>query len=137
MQRRTFLQNLLWLTGGLLTGCTKRVGKLNSDERPVTGKITSQGKGLANVVISDGFSVVNTDREGSYQITLTANSEHIFVSIPSGYALPHEKNIARHYKEVQRTDKTEHLFKAIIPKGAQQVKIIATDRFGNRYETIV
>jgi hypothetical protein len=33
-------------------------------------------------------------------------------------------------------NRTEHLFKAIIPKGAQQVKVIATDPFGNRYEAL-
>ena len=31
-------------------------------------------------------------------------------------------------------NRTEHIFKATIPKGAQQVKIIATDRFGVQYE---
>jgi hypothetical protein len=32
--------------------------------------------------------------------------------------------------------KTDHMFKAIIPQGAKEVKIVATDRFGNKYETI-
>ncbi|MEJ7826570.1 MAG: calcineurin-like phosphoesterase family protein [Segetibacter sp.] len=106
MQRRTFLQKLLWIIGGITaaSACTKRSGTLGSDGKLVKGKVTSQGKGLANVILSDGFSVVNTGSDGSYQITLGANSEHIFVSIPSGYAFPHEKNIARHYKEVAGTD---------------------------------
>ncbi len=127
MQRRTFLQNLLWITGGWITGCTKRIGTIGSDGRPVTGKVTSQGKGVANVIISDGFSVVNTDREGSYQITLTANSEHIFVSIPSGFMLPHEKNIARHYKEVQRTDKYDFELTPLSVKDDQHQFMIWAD----------
>jgi hypothetical protein len=30
---------------------------------------------------------------------------------------------------------TEHMFRAIIPKGAKEIKIVATDRFGNKYQT--
>ncbi|MBA4139299.1 MAG: calcineurin-like phosphoesterase C-terminal domain-containing protein [Segetibacter sp.] len=127
MQRRTFLQNLLFITGAWITGCTKRTGALNSHGRLVTGKVTSQGKGLANVIISDGFSVVNTDREGSYKITLTANSEHIFVSIPSGYVLPHEKNIARHYKEVQQGDKFDFELTPLAIKDDQHQFMIWAD----------
>jgi len=127
MQRRTFLQNLLLIIGGITAGCTKRIGTSNSDGKLVTGKVTSQGKGLPNVIISDGFSVVNTNREGSYQITLTANSEHIFVSIPSGYALPHEKNIARHYKEVQRGDRCDFELTPLTLKDDQHQFMIWAD----------
>jgi hypothetical protein len=32
--------------------------------------------------------------------------------------------------------KTKHIFKAPIPDGIRSVKLMATDRFGNRYETM-
>jgi hypothetical protein len=41
-------------------------------------------------------------------LPLSTTSEHVFVSIPSGYAFPHEKNIARHYKVVK--DKSQFDF---------------------------
>src|SRR5688500_4227912 len=100
MQRRSFLQNVLWLTGGLLAGCSKHLNSSKTTGSVVKGKVLSGGKGVADVVLSDGFNVVKTASNGSYELAVNANAEHVFVSIPSGHALPHEKNIARHYKEV-------------------------------------
>lgn len=101
MQRRTFLQNFIWLTGGLLAGCSKRLNLSNTSGKAVKGKVLANGRGIADVVVSDGYSVVKTAADGRYEMALTPRSEHIFVSIPSGYAMPHEKNIARHYKVVE------------------------------------
>ena len=100
MQRRQFIQNFLWLTGGLMVACSKKLNPSTSGGALAKGRITSGGKGLTDVVVSDGFNVVKTARDGSYRLPLSAASEHVFVSIPSGYAFPHEKNIARHYQVV-------------------------------------
>jgi hypothetical protein len=100
MQRRNFLTNLLWITGGFFAGCSKHLSLANSSGGTLKGKVVAKGKGLADVVVSDGFSVVKTAADGSYKLPLTQQSKHVFVSVPSGYAMPHEKNIARHYKEV-------------------------------------
>jgi hypothetical protein len=101
MQRRTFLQNFLWLTGGVLSGCSKRLNISDTKASSIKGVVSANGTGLADVIVSDGFSVVTTAGDGSYTIKLTSHSEHIFVSIPSGYAMPHQKNIAQHYKTVK------------------------------------
>jgi hypothetical protein len=103
MKRRGFIQNLLWITGGLLAGCGKRLSLAKPSGTVVKGIVRSAGKSLADVVVSDGFSVVKTNQDGSYEIPLTTRSEHVFISVPSGYELPHEKYIARHYKVVEGT----------------------------------
>ncbi len=113
MQRRNFLQNLLWITGGLLAGCSKRLSSATEDGALIKGTVSSGGKGLADVVVSDGFSVVKTAANGEYKFQKAGNAEHVFVSIPSGYALPHEKHIARHYKELSSTDNLDFHLEAL------------------------
>jgi len=100
MQRRIFLQNFLLLTGGFLSGCSKRISSSSTRRSTIKGKVLAHGKGVAGVVLSDGYSVVKTSDDGSYTMKLTTQSEHVFLSIPSGYAMPHQKNIAHHYKVV-------------------------------------
>src|SRR5687767_2036831 len=100
MQRRQFIQNFFWLSGGLMVACSKKLNPSTSRGTLAKGRVISGGKGLADVVVSDGINFVNTARDGSYRLPLSAASEHVFVSIPSGYAFPHEKNIARHYQVV-------------------------------------
>ncbi len=54
--------------------------------RNVEGHVrAADGKGLVNVVISDGVSAVLTDVEGHYSLETDADSRFIFLSTPSGY----------------------------------------------------
>ncbi len=105
MQRRTFLQSIFWLTGGLLASCSKPFALARSGSKKIKGKILAQGKGVANVVVSDGFNVVQTNRDGAYELLLSSRSEHVFVSVPSGYAMPHQNHIARHYQVIEESGK--------------------------------
>lgn len=51
----------------------------------VYGRVTCEGRPLADVVISDGVEVVKTDASGVYQMTSQKKFGYVFVSIPSGY----------------------------------------------------
>ncbi|MGN1212367.1 MAG: calcineurin-like phosphoesterase C-terminal domain-containing protein [Candidatus Cryptobacteroides sp.] len=51
----------------------------------VYGRITCDGKGVPDVVVSDGFEVVKTDGEGVYQMTSQKKLKYVFMSVPSGY----------------------------------------------------
>ena len=46
------------------------------------------GKGIANVVVSDGYSVVKTDANGVYQFKASRYAKTVFVSLPSEYEVP-------------------------------------------------
>ena len=106
MLRRKFLNNSFWISTGLL-GCTKSVleasipSKVGGKVPFVRGKVSAGGKGLRDVVVSDGFSVVLTSMDGSYRIELVNDSKHVFVSVPSGYEFLHERNVARQYRSVK------------------------------------
>ena len=43
-----------------------------------------EGNPLEGVVVSDGYSVVASDKKGVYQIVRDPNAKHVFISVPSG-----------------------------------------------------
>lgn len=101
IQRRKFIQQFSWLTGGiLLTKHLTATGRLS--DHTVRGKVTAGGKGISGVVISDGYSVVATDEKGRFEFELHPEAVTVFMSTPSGYAFNTERNIARHYKGVSK-----------------------------------
>lgn len=101
MQRRKFIRNLAWISGGiLLTRCTP-ANVLIADGRTVKGVVSANGKGLKDVMVSDGYSVVTTDKKGRFELVFHADAVALFVSTPSGYAFTNEKGIARHYRLAQ------------------------------------
>src|SRR5687767_11825459 len=101
MDRRKFLQNVAWLTGGLLLIRSKTAKALAMDGRLLTGLVRSRGKGLKDAVVSDGYSVVLTDKRGRYSITAHPDALALFVSTPSGYEFTNENGISRHYHQLQ------------------------------------
>lgn len=47
--------------------------------------VDSNGKPVAGVVVSDGYSVVQTDAKGQYSFVRDSLARYIFISVPSGY----------------------------------------------------
>lgn len=56
---------------------------------PVEGVVTCKGKGLAGVVVTDGFDVVLTDAQGRYELPRNRDARFVYLSTPAGY-LPQE-----------------------------------------------
>ena len=48
----------------------------------------SAGNPIVGVAVSDGFSVVQTDETGLYQIKVTSDTWYIYISLPSEYEVP-------------------------------------------------
>jgi 3',5'-cyclic AMP phosphodiesterase CpdA len=107
MQRRFFLKQLAWLSGGLLAGCYAPVRGGAVKGTKVSGRVHANGKGLEGVVVSDGYSVVTTNGNGVYQMELHNDAQSIFVSTPSGFAFNTENGIARHYHSVNENSGRE------------------------------
>ena len=109
MQRRRFLRNIIWLTGGLFTAGHLPVTAALAKGKKIKGQVLSGGKGVKGVVISDGYSVVITDNKGKYELEPDPAAVNIFISTPSGYAFAHEQGIARHYHSLRGNNKTKDL----------------------------
>jgi hypothetical protein len=118
MQRRNFLKNMAGI--GIVT-TVPATHLLAADTKAgaasVKGKVQSAGKGLAGVVVSDGYTVSTTDQKGNYQIALHSDAGFVFVSIPSGYHIPHDNGIARFYKRLDKTQ-TAHTADFALQKNA-------------------
>jgi hypothetical protein len=110
MLRRQFLQNIAWLTGGLVVArCTPAAAVL-SNGQSVKGSVRSNGKGVRNVAVSDGYSIVMTDKKGRYEITPHPEAISIFISTPSGFAFKNENGICRHYRLMEEVKDKEVIF---------------------------
>ena len=101
MQRRIFIRQISWLTGGLILADQVPASAFAGKDNKIKGQVLSNGKGVKNVVVSDGYSVVATDSKGKYELEIHPAAVTIFISTPSGYAFKNEKGIARHYQAVK------------------------------------
>jgi hypothetical protein len=103
MKRRNFIQHIAFLTGGVLL--TRQLSATGIETgKKLKGRVTAKGKGLAGVVVSDGYSVVTTDKKGRYEFEPNPAAVSIFVSTPAGYEFKNEKGISRHYHQVGSTN---------------------------------
>ncbi|TJZ54931.1 metallophosphoesterase [Sphingobacterium olei] len=57
----------------------------NKDGKTVKGVVHVAGKGLANVVVSDGYEITQTDEDGVYYLSSNKRTGYVFISIPSNY----------------------------------------------------
>ena len=98
MNRRSFIQSMGLITGGAFISLqTNAFSKLKRD-KTIYGTVTDGKKGIANVVISDGYSVVITDAKGNYSITTNDKATNIFMSTPAGYEFKTDYNVTKQYE---------------------------------------
>jgi hypothetical protein len=121
MKRRTFLQSIFLLSGGLLLEAPRTFAFTRKAGQEITGVVTAAGKKLAGVVVSDGISVVQTDKKGRYQLPLRAEARFVFISVPAGYHFPNDKGVARHYLPLKKGGKQAFDFE-LTPLGADDTK---------------
>lgn len=104
MQRRTFLKQALLLSAaGLAVSPFKALGS-NPGKKPVEGMISSRGNPLAGVSVSDGYSVVQSNKDGRYTLPFHADAEFVFVSTPAGYAFNASDNLAGTFLRQKQQD---------------------------------
>lgn len=115
MQRRRFIRNFAWLTGGLLVGCNKKVFSSSETGRQLKGFVKSAGKGIANVIVSDGYNVVATNDKGAYDFEMNPNADAVFISTPKGYEFKHSNGIARHYRLLQNVTSGKEVNFDLVP----------------------
>ncbi|MDN3588369.1 calcineurin-like phosphoesterase family protein [Pedobacter aquatilis] len=105
MNRRSFIQKSALLGTTLFVSLKAFPFSSTSLENKISGKITSKGKGIGGVVVSDGFNVVQSDKSGKYTIDINPLAKFVWISTPSGYEFKTESHIAKYYESaVGKTD---------------------------------
>lgn len=100
MNRKSFLQSVGFIAGSAFISLQTNAFSNLQRNKVISGKVTDKNKGVANVVISDGFSVVLTDAKGKYTIAVDDKATNLFMSTPSGYEFKTNSNIARQYEQL-------------------------------------
>src|SRR5438128_8885504 len=98
MLRRKFIQNIGWLTGGIVGSSFIPAKAIFKSGQKIKGRVTAGGKGLKDIVVSDGYTVLQTDKKGEYELEPHPDADALFISTPSGYDFIHTDNITRHYR---------------------------------------
>lgn len=100
MKRRSFFRNIGLASAGLLVPAETILAQEVPLDTNIKGLVTANGKGIVGVHVSDGFSIVTTDKKGKYQLTLHPKAKFVFVCLPSGYKIQHKNGIAQFYLPV-------------------------------------
>ena len=64
----------------------------------IYGSVTCEGVGVPGVLVSDGISIVETNAVGRYAFHSEKKWQNVFMIIPSGYEVPLDGVMPRHYK---------------------------------------
>lgn len=105
MKRRNFLRNI-GFTGGIFAlpsvmAETRNAGFEKENQLLVKGKVTSNGKGIPGVSITDGIQVYQTNKNGEYEFIVKESADFVYISTPAGYAFAHENNIPQFFVSVK------------------------------------
>ncbi|MBB5395051.1 calcineurin-like phosphoesterase family protein [Mucilaginibacter sp. AK015] len=98
MNRRNFIQQIGLITGSAFIALNSEAFDLVA--ATVKGRVTDGKKGIKDVVMSDGYTVVLTDTDGNYEITPHPKAKCIFMSTPAGYVFKTDYNVAKQYQKL-------------------------------------
>jgi len=65
------------------------------------GTISCDGIGLRGIVVTDGINFCQTDQKGNYSLEVDPSSGFIYISCPTGYAVPVENSVPQFYKSLK------------------------------------
>ncbi len=97
---------LLFILLLFTTMCSKSETELPGDstEAPSIsreGYILCDGKGIQNVVVTDGENFTLSNTEGKYSLPYNASAKLIYISSPVGYTVPVEKSVPLFWKNIK------------------------------------
>jgi hypothetical protein len=86
----------------------------------ISGKITCDKQAISDVLVSDGISVVRTDKNGKYVLYTNPDREYVYYSLPSGYESPIIEGVPVFYKVVNKKYKKQQInFELILAPRSQ------------------
>lgn len=78
----------------------------DKDGMTVKGVVYTNGKGIAGVVVSDGYEVTVTDSKGVYYLASQKKTGFVFISVPANYEVANEGNAPQFFKRLSNSATT-------------------------------
>jgi hypothetical protein len=78
----------------------------------IRGQVRSGGRGLGRVAVSDGWNVVTTGGDGTFELVSSADRDFLRMSLPSGFKVP------------RNPTGTARLYRPIDPNGAGEMDAV-------------
>lgn len=65
------------------------------------GRVTASGMGVVGVPVTDGRTIVRTDKRGRYRLPSDTEAEFVYLSVPAGYEIPTEDGTPKIYRRIE------------------------------------
>jgi len=109
LKRREFLRNAGLLgaaiaaPAGIIKAAENNISTRDLTATLLKGRISSAGKGIAGVAVTDGINVTKTSVNGNYELLSNKTTEFVYISLPSGYEFPNQKSITKFFKAINHS----------------------------------
>ncbi len=80
-----------------------------AEMRTLTGRVHCAGKGVAEVVVTDGENFTTTDAEGRYALRSSDDSRLVYITIPAGYRVASKQSVPQFWHRIE-ADRTTYDF---------------------------
>ena len=86
-----------------MTICLAMLG-ISAEARKVKGTVTSEGKGLSKVIVTDGQSFTQTKKNGTFSFEIADSAEFVYIITPAGYTADWSKGSPEFYKKAENNN---------------------------------
>ncbi|MDR2282386.1 MAG: calcineurin-like phosphoesterase family protein [Sphingobacterium sp.] len=72
----------------------------DKENMTVKGTVYSNGQGIANVIVSDGFEFTTTDQNGVYYLPSAKKNGNVFITVPANYEVAVANGVPQFFKKL-------------------------------------
>ena len=109
------------------------------DQKGATVKgavLNADGKGVADVVVSDGYEVTTTDQNGFFWLPSKMKTGYVFISIPSGYMPECDGAFPKFWQSVSKSSSNALYFNLKKEENDSFDMVVSTDyHLADRYDS--
>jgi hypothetical protein len=76
--------------------------------REIKGSVCSGEKGIAGIVVSDGFNFAITDNSGDFTLDISQKAKFVFIITPSGFTAARADGVSQFFRRISDTSDNYH-----------------------------
>ncbi len=87
----------------------------------IKGTVSCKGAGISNVPVTDGVTIVKTDKKGKFTLVTTSERDFVYYTLPSGYDSPIIDGVPVFYKPIRKDINLQNInFEIVKSEKSQQ-----------------